>query len=134
MNLLPGLIALLIVMLLSTASSRLVAEGTWSAVQRIERVQLRERAERELARVAKALAIGADAGTGTGMVVEQVASSSAAEAGELPLLFYRVTTTARGRTSMVKLQADYAVDGCESRYDDPCQARVRRIACGELAD
>lgn len=132
MNLLPGLIALMIVMLLSTASSRLVADGTWSAVQRFERVKVRERAERSLLQAAEALAIGAS--TDTGVVVERVASSPTAEPGELPLLLYRVTAAVRGRTSTVKLQADYAVDGCESPYDDPCRPRVRRIAWRELAD
>ncbi len=132
MSLLPGLIALLIVMLLSTASSRLVAEGTWSAAQRFERVKVRESAERALSQAAAALATGA--GAGSGVVVERVPSSPAAESGELPLLLYRVTATVRGRTSTVKLQADYAVDGCESPYDDPCRARVRRIAWRELAD
>lgn len=132
MSLLPGLIALLIVMLLSTASSRLVAEGTWSATQRVERVKVRERAERALSQATDALATGAE--VVEGVVVEQLASSPAAESGELPLLLHRVTVTVRGRTSVVKLQADYAVDGCESPYDDPCRAGVRRIAWRELAD
>lgn len=132
MNLLPGLVALLIVMLLSTASSGLVAEGTWSAMQRIERLRARERAEAALSQAAAALANGAD--PGAGVVIEQLASSPATELGELPLLLHRLTATIQGKASRVRLQADYAVDGCESPYDDPCEVRVRRIAWRELSD
>jgi hypothetical protein len=44
----------------------------------------------------------------------------------------RVTAAGESGRSLVRLQADYAIAGCEGAHDDPCTPRVRRIALREL--
>ena len=61
------------------------------AMESGERVKVRERAERALSQAADALATGTE--VVGGVVVERIASSPAAESGELPLLLHRVTVT-----------------------------------------
>ena len=66
------------------------------------------------------------------LIVEQVPSADRGEIADLPLQLLRVTATGESGRSLVRLQADYAVDGCEDPDDDPCTPRVRRIAVREL--
>ena len=132
MSLMPALISLVIVMLLSSASSGLVREAAWAAALRSEKQALKNRADSALSRAANALANGEE--PGPDVVIDLIPSAPDAELDELPLMLHRVTATGEGRAGKIRLQADYALDGCESAFDDPCRSRVRRIAWRQLAD
>ena len=82
---------------------------------------------------AEALAVGSVAADGAVIVsVENVPSSDRGEIADLPLHLLRVTATGESGRSVVRLQADFAIDGCEGAYDDACTPRMRRIALREL--
>lgn len=135
MSLLPALMAMLAVMLAAAGASVIVRDGGLIAVQHVDRQLARQRAEAALRRAA-AIHGQADAdGTATdeeAVMVEYVPSADRGEIADLPLQLLRVTATGESGHSLVRLQADLAVDGCEDAGGDPCTPRVRRIAVREL--
>ena len=131
MSLLPAIVMLLVVMMLAASSARVVQDAGLSTALRTDRDLARQHAEMALRRAATSLADG-DAPDGD-VSVDEVPVSELAELGDLPLTLYRLTVTGQTHQSRIRLQADYAVDGCESEHDDPCQPRVRRIAWRELS-
>lgn len=138
MSLLPALIALFVVMLAVVGAERMVRDGGIAAVQEAERQVARHRANAALERVASTFEAaeagdGVDPDAGIGIVVEAMPTAEPGEIGDLPLQIRRVTAIAENGNSLVRLQADYAVQGCESGHDDPCTPRVHRVAWRELA-
>lgn len=135
MSLLPALMAMLAVMLAAAGASLLVRDGGLAAAQHADRQLARLRADAALGRAA-AIYGQADAeraaAADEALIVEQVPSADRGEIADLPLQLLRVTATGESGRSLVRLQADYAVDGCEDPDDDPCTPRVRRIAVREL--
>lgn len=135
MSLLPALMAMLAVMLAAAGASVIVRDGGLVAAQHIERQLAHQRAEAALGQAAAtygqadAEGIAAD---GEAVMVEYVPSADRGEIADLPLQLLRVTAAGESGRSLVRLQADLAVDGCEDADDDPCTARVRRIAVREL--
>lgn len=130
MSLLPTLFALLVILIYSAASSRIVQDGGLLLSQRADRLLALQRAETELAHASSRLAYGGN--DALNATLEILPSAADAELDELPLLLHRVTVTGEAGSVRVRLQADYAVDGCESADDDDCVARVRRIAWRQL--
>jgi hypothetical protein len=139
MSLLPALLALCAVMLAVAGAARMVRDGGLVTAQHVDHQLARARAETALRRTAtrfaqaEALADDPAVADGAGTVtVEEVPSSDQGEIADLPLHLLRVTAAGESGRSLVRLQADYAIDGCEGAYDDPCTPRVRRIALREL--
>ncbi len=132
MSLLPSLVAMVIVLLMVSSATRLVQDATLAASQWGERQLARQRAASLLRRVSPRLVIDGDASEHTAIRLETLPTAEIAEIGDLPLVMHRVTVTAQGRHASVTLPADYAVDGCESEHDAPCQPRIRLIAWREL--
>ncbi len=132
MSLFPALASMLLVMMLAVSSVRVVQDAGLLAAQRRDAHMARQRADLVLHRMAAALA--AEEPTADEAAIEEVPTSDQAELGDLPLLLHRVTVTGRGHQARVRLQADYAVDGCESEDDEPCVPRVKRIAWRELSE
>jgi hypothetical protein len=131
MSLFPAIVTLLVVMTLAASSARLAQDTSLLVEQRIDGQLARQRAEIALQRITATLVDdqpAADIGS-----IEAIRISDQAELGDLPLMLYRVTTSGQGHRVIVRVQADYAVDGCESADDDPCMSRVRRIAWRELS-
>ncbi len=135
MNLVATLFALFAVMWLIAGSGRSVQDAGTQMSQQSNRLLALQRAEAALARTARSLrSADADVDIDGGEVqVETLASASDAELEELPLMLQRVTAVGEERGTRVRLQADYAVDGCESAHDEHCVARVRRIAWRQLS-
>ena len=131
MSLFPAIVTLLVVMMLAASSARLAQDTSLLAEQRIDGQLARQRAEIALQRLSATLAH--DQPAASVGPIEAIRISDQAELGELPLTLYRVTVTGQGHRVIVRVQADYAVDGCESADDDPCTSRVRRIAWRELS-
>jgi Tfp pilus assembly protein PilX len=129
-SLLPSLFALLIILIYSAASSRIVQDDGLLVSQRADRLLALQRAETELAHATSQLAHGGN--DALNAALEILPSAADAELDELPLLLHRVTVTGEAGSARVRLQADYAVDGCESAHDDDCVSRVRRIAWRQL--
>lgn len=132
MSLFPALVTLMVVMLLAVSSARISQDTGLAAAQRIDRQMARQRAEIALQRAAAAL--GAVEPVSNDALVEEVTLSEQSELGDLPPILHRVTASGYGRQVSIRLQADYAVDACESADDDPCLPRVRRVAWRELPD
>ncbi len=132
MSLFPAIVTLLVVMLLAAASARISQDTGLAAAQRMDSHMARQRAEIALQHAAAALGTGEPVPSDA--LVEEVALCEQAELGDLPLVLQRVTATGYGHQARVRLQADYAVDGCESADEEPCLPRVRRIAWRELPD
>ncbi len=152
MSLLPSLIVLLAVLLLTAASGQQLHDAGLLASQQADRVLAWRKAEAALAHSAAALLAGAagvpedesddgddsggggeDGSDGATTRVETLLSAADSELGELPLNLQRVTATGEAGRIRVHLQADYAVDGCESAHDDACTPRLRRIAWRQLS-
>lgn len=133
MSLVPALIAMLVVLMVTTGSAFLSQDSLLAAGRRADRQLALERAEAMLQHEAAVLA-GQTDGDGGDPAVEHadIRSSPFTELNELPLVLHRLTAVGRGRQVMVRLQADYAIEGCVSAYDDGCQPRLRRIAWREL--
>jgi hypothetical protein len=130
LSLLPSLFALLVILVYGAASSRSVQDAGLLVSQRADRLLALQRAEAELAHVANVLARDDSGPLNT--TLELVPSAADAELEELPLLLHRVTVIGEAGSARIQLQADYAVDGCESAHDDTCVSRVRRIAWRQL--
>ncbi len=130
MSLFPSLVALMVVMMLALSSARLSQDAAMSAAQRMDRQLARHRGELALRRAAAALAAGEPSGSDVSS--EEVPISGQAELGDLPLVLHRVTAIGAGQQVNVRVQADFAIDGCDSADDDPCSPRVRLIAWREL--
>lgn len=138
MSLMPSLFALLAVLMLTASAGRLAQDASLLASQQADRLIALQRAEIALAHAAEFLAgdmaSAADSG-GNGDwdgMIETLPSADDAELGELPLELRRVTVSGAGGSARVRLQADFAVDLCESAYAEACVARVRRIAWRQL--
>lgn len=130
MSLFPALMALVLVMMFATSSARLTQDAGLSAVQRSDGQLARLQADVALQKAAADLpSLGLASKTA---LVEERAISDQAEMSDLPLQLLRVTVASEVHQSMIRLQADYALDGCASEYDSPCTTRVRRIAWREL--
>lgn len=135
MSLLPALIAMLAVMLAAAGASVLVRDGALVAAQHVDRQLARQRAEAALGRTAAVYGQAYADGTATddeSVMVEYVPSADRGEIADLPLQLLRVTAIGENGRSLVRLQADLAVDGCEDADEDSCMPRVRRIAVREL--
>jgi hypothetical protein len=143
MSLLPALIAMLAVTLAAAAAAFIVRDGGLATARHIDRQLAHQRAETALGRAAVVFGVPLDGVTAVteidgpvlaagAVTVELVASADRGEIADLPLQLMRVTATGESGRSLVRLQADYAVDGCEAAHDDPCTPRVRRIALREL--
>ncbi len=130
MSLLPTLFALLVILVYGAASSRSVQDAGLLVSQRADRLLALQRAEAGLAHVADVLAHGD--GDPLNATLELLPSAADAELEELPLLLHRVTVTGEAGSAHIRLQADFAVDGCESAHDGDCVSRVRRIAWRQL--
>lgn len=131
MSLFPALVTLLIVMMLAVSSARVSQDAGLSAAQRMQAQLARQRAESALRRAVSNLV--ANEIVASDVSVEQVDISGQAELGDLPMQLHRVTAIGQVHQTSVRLQADYAIDGCASGDDDPCTPRVRRIAWRELS-
>lgn len=137
MSLMPALIALFAVMLAAVGAASMVRDGGLAAVQQADRQLARHLAEAALARMAATLEEVGVAGDGVpevedGIAIEAVPTDDRGEIGDLPLQIRRVTAVAQNGRSLVRLQEDYAVQGCESSHDDPCRQQARRVAWREL--
>lgn len=132
MSLLPASVTLVVVMMLAAASARVAQDAGLSSALRLERQLARQRADFRLRRIAAKLAV--EESESGDVSIEEVAVSEQAELGDLPQVLHRVTVIGQAFQGRIRLQADYALDGCESEDDDPCAPRVRRIAWRELPD
>jgi Tfp pilus assembly protein PilX len=137
MSLLPALLALCAVMLAVAGAARMVRDGGLATAQHVDHQLAWVRAEtalrRTATRFAQADALADDfAAADAAVTVEEVLSSDQGEIADLPLYLLRVTAAGESGRSRVRLQADYAIDGCEGAHDDPCTPRMRRIALREL--
>lgn len=137
MSLLPALMALFAVMLAVVGAASMSRDGGLAAVQQADRQLARHLAEAALERAAAAFeeVAGDDDASPSlepGIAVEAVPTADRGEIGDLPLRIRRVTAVAEHGRSRVRLQADYAVQGCESVHDDPCTPQTRRLAWREL--
>ncbi len=144
MSLTPTLFALFTAMQFFIASGRLVQDSGLLMSQQAARLLALQRAEVKLAHAARRLAdphIDIDAAAaiqvwsdddGDGSI-ETLPVAADAELEELPLTLQRVTVVGQQGGTRIRLQADFAVDGCESAHDDPCAPRVRRIAWRQLS-
>lgn len=121
---------MLVILLYGAASSRSVQDAGLLVSQRADRLLALQHAEAELAHVATVLAQD-DIGP-LNATLELVPSAADAELEELPLLLHRVTVIGEAGSARVRIQADYAVDGCESADDDACVSRLRRIGWRQL--
>ncbi len=157
MSLLPALVVFFAVLLFAAASGQQLQDAGLLASQQADRALAWRRAEAALARSAASMAedaaglsddVGDDADDADGANVsrafngadgpdaapriETLPSAADSELGELPLSLQRVTAAGKAGMTRVRLQADYAVDGCESADDESCISRVRRIAWRQL--
>ena len=138
MSLLPSLVVLFAVLLLTLASGQQWRDAALLASQQADRQLAWRRAETALARSAAALAADAAGmpdealGDVVDTLIETLPSAANSELGELPLKLQRVTATGEAGRTRVRLQADYAIDGCESAHDEGCTPRLRRIAWRQL--
>lgn len=130
MSLFPALMTLVIVMMLAASSTRLAQDAGLLAAQRTDGQLARLLADHALRRAAADLS--AHGGAVNEVVVDEVAISEQAELSDLPLQLHRLTATSQGHQAPIRLQADYALVGCDTEYDAPCTPRVRRIAWREL--
>ena len=130
MSLLPALMTLVVVMMLAVSSARLAQDAGLLVAQRVDGQLARLHADHALRRAADHLS--AHAAASNQVVVEEVAISEQAELSDLPLQLYRVTVASQGHQTLIRLQADYALVGCDSEEDAPCTPRVRRVAWREL--
>lgn len=148
MSLLPSLIVFFAVLLFAAASGQQLRDAGLLASQQADRALAWRRAEAALGRSAASLSaglagmpdnVGGDAdrsdepdGFDDGPGIETLPSAADSELGELPLRLQRVTAAGEAGMTRVRIQADYAIDGCESAHDEPCMPRVRRIAWRQL--
>lgn len=139
MSLLPSLVVLFAVLLLTLASGQQGRDAALLASQQADRQLAWRRAEAALAQSAAALAADAagvpdpaPVGRDIDTRIEMLPGAANAELGELPLNLQRVTATGEAGRTRVRLQADYAIDGCESAHDEGCRPRLRRIAWRQL--
>ncbi len=145
MSLLPSVIVMLVVALVAAANACLLQDAGLSAARDADRQLARQRADAALARAARSLSsMDVTAYVDPAVRIEQVASADVAEVGDLPLVLHRITAAGQGRHDRTRLQADYAIDGCEQDDADesvaaenadaepPCTLRVRRLAWREL--
>lgn len=144
MSLIPSLFALCATLLLMAASSRSVQDTGLIMSQQAERLLAMQRAQLRLVQAAEMLAdpnaeFGAMSEIEDGeygrwaSMIETLPIATDAELPDLPLTLQRVTVTDDGRGARVRLQADFAVDGCESAHDEAYVPRVRRIAWRQLS-
>ncbi len=134
MSLVPAIITLLVVTLVAMASARLVQDGCQAAARQADRLMARQHAEALLQQAVKSLQ---EEGQGGAILLsverEEIAGSDRSDLGELPLVLQRLTAVGEGQFARVRLQADYALDACESHDDNPCRPALRRIAWRELS-
>ncbi len=138
MSLLPALLAMVAVVLAAAGAASIVRDGGLAQSRHADHQLARMRAEAALRRAAAGLgethaAADSLARADAAIRIDEVASSDTAELADLPLQLLRVTATGESGRIRVRVQADYAIDGCESAHDDPCTPRVRRIAWRELS-
>ncbi len=142
MSLLPSLVVFFAVLLFAAASGQQSRDAGLLASQQADRELAWRRAETALARSAASLVAdvanapddGGDDGDGdrAGPRIETLPSAADSELGELPLNLQRVTAAGEAGTAQVRVQADYAIDGCEDAHDEACRPRIRRLAWRQL--
>ncbi len=139
MSLLPSLVVFFAVLIFAAASGQQVRDAGLLASQQADRELAWRHAEAGLARsaampVADAAGEPEDGGedNSTALQIETLPSAADSELGELPLNLQRVTAAGQVGTTQVRLQADYAVDGCEDVHDEVCTPRIRRLAWRQL--
>ncbi len=134
MSLMPSIIALMVAMLFSAAARGLAQESGLAMSQQAARLMAFQLAEMRLAQAASLLLVDAPLDDDSRLPgsLETLPSASDAELQDLPLTLQRVTVVGKQGAIEVRLQADFAIDGCESAHDADCVPRVRRIAWRQL--
>lgn len=142
MSLLPSTLAVMMVVLLAGASSQLVEDAALSSTQLMHRQLAMARAGARLSVGSAALAAhlqqqadtdGATILSVPDLVVEQIKPDDGAELGDLPMDLYRLTSTGRTAQTIVKLQADYAMNPCDTEQGG-CITGIRRVAWRSLSN
>lgn len=134
MSLMPSVFALFAALLFSFAASRSLQDNGLLMSQQTGRLLALQRAQVRLAQATDILAGATVDAQDDGWIgtVETLPSAADAELQGLPLMLQRVTVVGDGGAVQVRLQADFAVDGCDTALDGECVPRVRRIAWRQL--
>jgi hypothetical protein len=137
MSLTPSVFALLTALLFSVGAGGIAQESRLSMAQLAARLLALQHAELLLTQAADMLAVDGANGTGRSDpswrgVIETLPVLQDASAAALPPVLQRVTVVGESGTARVRLQADFAVYGCESALDPACVARVARLAWRQL--
>lgn len=133
MSLLPAMIAMLVASLVAAASACLVQDSALAAARQANRVLAREQAEAALARSAAMLVVRAAGHTGhTEVSPGDIPAPRFSQMGPTQASLHRLTAVGESSRHRVRLQADYAITGCDFAGEPSCRPRVRRIAWREL--
>ena len=148
MSLLPSALASTMVLLLASASARLVQDTALSHAQWEQQQQAMSRAELRLMQSAAGLLVFSgeqsemEPGSEQEVLVEQLAVSQSAELSDLPLSIFRISAVGRVSQLSVRLEADYAIEACDGGSEEnenenenqatTCTPRIRRIAWRRL--
>lgn len=131
MSLVPAVFVLLGALLYSFASSRVVNDNGLLMSQQQDGLLAQLHAEIQLARWARVLAAPAAEPAGDrGGSIDSVPSAVVDGWPSLPPTLQRVTVIGDAGHARVRLQADFAIDGCAQ--EEACVTRVRRIAWRQL--
>ncbi len=146
MSLLPSALASTMVLLLASASARLVQDTALSHAQWEQQQQAMSRAELLLIQSAAGLLqisdeqSGSEAGSAQEVRIEQLAVSQSAELSDLPLSIFRISAVGRVSQLSIRLEADYAMEACDGGSEEnenqatTCTPRIRRIAWRRLGN
>lgn len=124
MSFLPSVLISTMVMLLASASAQLVRDTALSQAQWEQQQQAMSRAELLLMQSASDLLMTANEQAGgrpnsaQEVLVEQLPVSLPAELSDLPLSVFRISAVGRVSQLSVRLQADYAIDACDTDDED----------------
>lgn len=144
MSLLPSALASTMVLLLASASARLVQDTALSHAQWEQQQQAMSRAELLLIQSAAGLLqisdeqSASEAGSAQEVRIEQLAISQSAELSDLPQTIFRISAVGRVSQLSVRLEADYAIEACDGGSEEnenqaiACTPKIRRIAWRRL--
>ena len=163
MSLLPSTLAVMMVLLLTSAATRLSHDAALSSAQSDRQQLAMMRAAWSLQAAAADLLAQNSASAVSGIGVdsdaeledqasgyrdtnasadpnastiklEHLDTAESAELSDLPLSITRITAQVSLAQTRVRVQADYAIDLCEIDQAAPCLPRLRRIAWRRLSD